>query len=53
MKKIYNTPVSELVELKSNPIMNTMSLPDDGRDDSGEQGAGGYRGDWENIWGNM
>ena len=59
MKKRYNTPVVEYVELKSNPVMTTMSLPTDGggesegRGDSGDQGAGGYRGDWENIWGNM
>lgn len=59
MKKRYNTPVVEYVELKSNPVMTTMSLPTDGggesegRGDSDDQGAGGYRGDWDNIWGNM
>jgi hypothetical protein len=59
MKKRYNTPVVEYVELKSNPVMTTMSLPTDGggesegRGDSDDQGVGGYRGDWEDIWKNM
>lgn len=53
MKKIYNTPIAEFVELKLNPVMNNMSLPEEGRGDAEDQGTGGYRGDWENIWGNM
>ena len=47
MKKIYNTPVVEFVELKSCPVMTTMSLPTDG----GGESEG--RGDWNNIWEGM
>lgn len=59
MKKRYNAPATEIVELKSAPIMTVLSLPtdgggdDEGRGDSDYQGAGEHRGDWSNIWEKM
>ena len=59
MKKRYISPVVELLEIDFAPIMTTMSLPtagggdDEERGDSDDQGAGGFRGDWSNIWEGM
>lgn len=59
MKKRYYTPVTEVMELKSAPIMTVFSLPTDGggdnegRGDSDYQGAGEHRGDWSGIWDGM
>lgn len=59
MKKIYNAPSAELVELESAPVMTTFSLPsdgggeDEGRGDSEFQGAGEHRCDWSGIWDGM
>ena len=59
MKKKYINPVAEIVDIAVAPIMTTTSIftsPEDGDDcgrgnDSDQSGT--FRGDWENIWGNM
>ena len=57
IKKIYMTPVTETVLLDINPIMTSGSITggfeDDENLDPDDQGAGGHRGDWNDIWGNM
>ena len=58
MKKRYISPFVEFVDMTVMPIMTTASSitapeeEDGGRGNDTEQ-AGGHRGDWENIWGNM
>ena len=51
------TPVTETVLLDINPIMTSGSITggfeDDENLDPDDQGAGGHRGDWNDIWGNM
>ncbi len=54
MKKIYNSPEIEILEISVESIMLTKSpetAPDREHDTGGT--ANEYRGDWENIWGNM
>lgn len=57
MKKIYITPEIETICLGTEPIMGSGSITggfeDDSPIDPDDQGAGGHRGDWDNIWGNM
>lgn len=59
MKKIYITPVSEIVEMSVMPVMSTASYltaPEEG-DDVGRGSdiyqSDEFRGDWSNIWENM
>ncbi|MBQ8271318.1 MAG: hypothetical protein IJZ22_08995 [Bacteroidaceae bacterium] len=59
-KKIYNTPVADIVEMQFPSIMEGFSGEfEDGQGggqggDSGNQGTNEYvGGSWENIWGNM
>ena len=56
IKKVYEAPVVDYVELEINTIMLDGSIvggDDDEIFDPDNQNAGGHRGDWENIWGNM
>lgn len=60
IKKKYITPELETIYLYMEPVMTNDSVFGgfgDGDDeeimDPDDQGAGGHRGDWENIWGNM
>mgnify|MGYP003303095574 CR=1 FL=1 len=60
MKKIYNSPEIEILEISVESIMLTKSpetAPGDEDDEGRGNDTGGtaneYRGDWENIWGNM
>ena len=57
MKKIYIAPEVEIIYLATEPIMGygsiTGGFEEDLPIDPDDQGAGGHRGDWENIWGNM
>lgn len=62
MKKKYYTPLVELVSVKANSIMTTVSgeIVDDGnpatyeeRGHFGYQGTDQSRNDWDNIWSGM
>lgn len=62
MKKKYYTPLVELVSVKANSIMTTVSgeIVDDGNPETNEekgnfgyQGTGQSRNDWDNIWSGM
>ncbi|MBR3917072.1 MAG: hypothetical protein IKJ49_08040 [Bacteroidaceae bacterium] len=54
MKKIYNSPEIEILEISVESIMVTTSPEtDEGRGNDVDGTANEYRGDWENIWGNM
>ena len=57
MKKRYTTPEVEIIYLATEPIMGSGSITggfdEDLPMDPDDQGAGGHRGDWENIWKNM
>ena len=55
IKKVYEAPVVDYVELEINTIMLDGSIVEDDEEimDPDNQTAGGHRGDWENIWGNM
>ena len=58
--KRYIKPTSEIIEVETTPILkasiymggNTESIDID-EDDDETQLTGGYRSDWDNIWGNM
>ena len=57
IKKKYITPELETIYLDVEPVMTNASITggfeEDGPMDSEDQGAGGYRGDWSNIWEGM
>lgn len=61
MKKIYNSPVIEILEFKHTSHLLTLSLTegDDGdgtnsnRGFSDKQKSGEALNDWDNIWGGM
>ena len=59
MKKIYNSPVIEILEFKHTSHLLTLSLTegDDGtysnRGFSDKQKSDEARNDWDNIWGGM
>lgn len=52
MKKRYNAPVAEVVEMTIDNILVTVSIPKGGETDSFDTKENN-RSDWENIWGNM
>ena len=52
MKKIYNAPVAEMVEMTIDNILVTVSIPMGGPTDSFDAKEND-RNDWENIWGDM
>ena len=56
-KKKYITPAMETIYLDVEPVMSNASITggfdEDLPMDSEDQGAGGYRGDWSNIWEGM
>lgn len=51
-KKEYISPVAEIVEVGT---LNMLALSKESGEqmDDEEQMSNGYRGDWDNIWGNM
>ncbi len=50
-KKEYISPFAEIVEIGT---LNMIALSkDDGQMDDEEQMSNEFRGDWNNIWGNM
>lgn len=51
-KKEYISPVAEIVEVGT---LNMLALSKESGEqmDDEEQMSNEYRGDWENIWGNM
>ena len=51
-KKIYISPVSDIVEIGT-LYMLALSKESDEQVSDEEQMSKEYRGDWENIWGNM
>lgn len=61
MKKIYNSPVIEILEFKHTSHLLTLSVieGEDGdgtnsnRGFSDKQKGEGSRNDWDNIWGEM
>ena len=59
MKKRYYRPEIEELEIYTSSML-ALSLiegggeeDDDDRGHSGDQKGGEFRGDWDNIWGNM
>lgn len=53
MKKIYKTPVVDVVEVTLSGII-AFSFSDDQKGEGElEEAANEYRGDWENIWQGM
>ncbi len=61
MKKKYNSPEIEIIELYTSSMILELSLVqgDDGEGDDGGRGnstgqkGNEFRGDWSNIWENM
>ena len=61
MKKKYNSPEIEIIELYTSSMILELSLVqgDDGEGDDGDRGnstgqkGNEFRGDWSNIWENM
>ena len=51
-KKEYISPVAEIVEVGTLSMLALSKEPEVQIDDT-EQMSKEYRGDWENIWGNM
>lgn len=51
-KKIYISPVSDIVEIGT-LYMLALSKESDEQVSDEDQMSKEYRGDWENIWGNM
>ena len=51
-KKIYISPVAEIVEVGTLNML-ALSKESDEQVSDEEQMSKEYRGDWENIWGNM
>ena len=51
-RKEYISPVAEIVEVGTLSMLALSKEPEVQIDDE-EQMSNGYRGDWENIWGNM
>ena len=51
-KKEYISPVAEIVEVGTLNMLALSKEPEVQIDDT-EQMSKEYRGDWENIWGNM
>ena len=50
-KKVYISPVAEIVEVGT---LSVLALSKDYEQiDSDEQMSNEFRGDWNNIWGNM
>ena len=51
-KKEYISPVAEIVEVGTLNMLALSKEPEVQMDDT-EQMSNEFRGDWENIWGNM
>ena len=51
-KKEYISPVAEIVEVGTLSML-ALSKESDEQIDDEDQMSKEYRGDWENIWGNM
>ena len=51
-KKIYISPVSDIVEIGTLHML-ALSKESDEQVSDEDQMSKEYRGDWENIWGNM
>ena len=51
MKKIYDAPVAELLDITVDNILVTISSPEGGETD--EYDTKENRNDWNNIWGEM
>ncbi|MBO5135303.1 MAG: hypothetical protein J6C15_09160 [Bacteroidaceae bacterium] len=51
MKKIYDAPVAELLDITVDNILVTISIPEGGETD--EFDTKENRNDWNNIWGEM
>ena len=51
-KKIYISPVAEIVEVGTLNML-ALSKESDEQVSDEDQMSKEYRGDWENIWGNM
>ena len=51
-KKEYISPVAEIVEVGTLNML-ALSKESDEQIDDEDQMSKEYRGDWENIWGNM
>lgn len=51
-KKVYISPVAEIVEVGTLSVLALSTESDEQIDDS-EQWTGESRGDWENIWQGM
>ena len=51
-KKEYISPVAEFVEVGTLSMLALSKESDEQIDDT-EQMSNEFRGDWENIWGNM
>ena len=51
-KKEYISPVAEIVEVGTLSML-ALSKENDEQIDDEDQMSKEYRGDWENIWGNM
>lgn len=51
-KKVYISPVAEIVEVGTLSVLALSTESDEQIDDS-EQWTGESRGDWNNIWENM
>ncbi|MBR3976795.1 MAG: hypothetical protein IKJ95_03115 [Bacteroidaceae bacterium] len=55
MKKKYNAPKAEFVELKVDAILTTASLytEEEEKGNSNYSTSGEVRNDWDNIWSGM
>lgn len=53
MKKIYNSPVIEIIEISSLSVLALSYEEQDERGNSGNQKSDEVRNDWDNIWENM
>lgn len=53
MKKIYNSPVIEIIEISSLSVLALSYEEDEARGYSGNQKSDEVRNDWDNIWENM
>lgn len=53
MKKRYNSPVIEIIEISSLSVLALSYEEDEPRGNSGNQKSDEVRNDWDNIWEGM
>ena len=49
-KKLYSPPITTIVELESEPLLQAGSAPDSDDSEFGAPAKAARRGEWGNLW---